>query len=258
MTTWLSIFGLVAGLASLGALRGEQRAATGAVVVGWIGLLAIGAGLHVGSAGTGGVPQWVPTWSLEGLAPMVAMVACAPAAVLPAIHGAETDASSAVCAGAWSIALSLLAGFWPESITLGAYNQGSLLIAAHAAAVVSALSVASAAALSAVSNGVGSHESQAVALAVRAVVMAWLAWPLAMLVHWRILGTPGVGSPAEWFAWGTVLFATGLVVASPSTSDARHADVVQRAMPVAVFVILSAAVGFAWFQGGWFGLSLPM
>jgi hypothetical protein len=262
MTTWSIGFGIVAGLAALWSIRGRRIGATVAVGVGWFGLLVVGIGLHFGAAGTGGVPEWVPTWSFSGLAPMVALVACAPPAVLPAIHGAETDAASAAAAAFWSIALAVTAGVWPESLTLSAHPQGGLLIAVHAAAVVAALSVASAAAGASVLGWFEEGPHRGPALARRAVVLAWLAWPLAELVHWRILGTPGVGSPSEWFALGTVLFATGLVVASPpkAASEGNRAgiDVMRQATPVAVLIVLGLGVGVSLAQGAWFSLSLPM
>jgi hypothetical protein len=136
------------------------------------------------------------------------------------------------------------------------------LIAVHAAAVVAALSVASAAAGASVMEWFGRGSRRGPALARRAVVLAWLVWPLAELVHWRILGTPGVGSPSEWFALGTVLFATGLVVASPpeatSEESRRRDDSMRQAIPVAVLLVLALGVGLSLAQGAWFGLSLPM
>lgn len=258
MTTWSIVFGLVAGCLALWSIRADRWAATGAVAVGWLGLLVIGGGLHVGSVGTAGVPQWVPTWSFEGLAAMVAMAACAPSAVLPAMHGGETDTASSASAGVWSILIAVAAAVWPESWAMGAYREGAVLIAAHGSALAAALSVASAAAGASVARWLGHQRGDADVLSRRAVVLAWLTWPLAELVHWRIIGTPAVGSPAEWFALGTVLLATGLVILSPRDGETDRAQVLRRTIPVAVFVVLAAGVGISLSQGGWFGLSLPM
>jgi hypothetical protein len=79
----------------------------------------------------------------------------------------------------------------------------------------------------------------------RAVILGWLAWLLAVLIHWNQFGVIGLGSPAEWTAVGTLLAATGLALMSWSRRESAFHAATRELTPGAVFALLVVALALA-------------
>lgn len=185
---------------------------TGAAGMGWLGLMTAAFAVQFGDR-----------VGLE-VAPIPASIAMAGAAALVVFPvTASTDAVRKVggtVAGLLAIAGAGGAVAFEVMIAGAPWPNGALLLAAHWATLGAAVSSALIGAVLQVGPGRVAFEDGASSVAesaaawgrdcsARAVGLVWLAWTLAILVHWRFLGAPGIGSRAEWFGLGISCLVTG-------------------------------------------------
>ncbi len=92
--------------------------------------------------------------------------------------------------------------------------------------------------------------------AYRAVVLGWLSWLLATLIHWNEFGAVGFGSPAEWSAVGALAVMTGVLLAGWSRSRRRVESVGRQLAPGILAAVLVLGIAAAVVFNAPFGLSI--
>lgn len=261
-TTVLGVFVGIGVAASLLCVFGVDRSAPVASLAGWIGLVGGAVALYAGQGSFEPAP--VPTAFL--------MAASAALAILPAAGDsgaarfAGALASTLVGGGLGSAALVFASSSPPTP-----WSEGAILIGVHWAALGAAATTALAGVLLVAgwvfrivrSSDAEGAEKEAFRLragardaAARGVALIWLAWPLARMIHWRFLGTPGVGSRSEWFGLGITLVATGALLVGWDLDESRSARLRSAAGPVAVAAAIITGVWIAFGFGSPFALSL--
>lgn len=225
------------------------------------GSVAAWTGLVVGAAILGWGAELGVTGSEIGVA-----LAMAAGASLVAVDGVED--LGAVARGSEyavvAVGAVIVAGSGWATAVLGhsPWPGGALLVAAHWCCLAASLGagVAGFGAVGASSLGEVGDDLQGGAVAHqcagRAVGFLWLGWAVAQLVHWRLLGVPGLGSRSEWFGLGVVLVATGSWIVGLPRAEAEPSALRRRGSAVAVPVVLLVGLALAWGFGAPLQLSL--
>lgn len=84
----------------------------------------------------------------------------------------------------------------------------------------------------------------------------WAAWFAMLVIHDDLIGSPGMGSPAEWVFTGTTILSTGLVALTWRPGGTTAATRLREATPGVLLALLFIAAGLAWRFGTLPGLSL--
>ncbi len=92
--------------------------------------------------------------------------------------------------------------------------------------------------------------------ALRAVVLGWLGWLLATLIHWNHFGAVGVGSPSEWSAVGLLSVATGVLLLGWTRREGRVGRIVRGLVPGVIFGLLVFGIALGVVFDAPFGVSI--
>lgn len=249
------------GILGLGASSSSERFGAKSLLgaysaVGWLGVI-----------GGTSVLQFGDRWNLESMPVPVALGVAAAGALAVAPLFRE-DRRVAPLAAFASGAVALVAGggaaWMALTVEATPWGRGAGLLGAHwavlAAATAAALTGALAAGRAVVADAPPNSKTlraHARDATLRAVLLLWVGWFAASLVHRRFLGAVGLGSRSEWFAVGTTLLATGILFAGWEVGDDRAARIRSTAAPIAVAVVVVAGLWLSFGFGSPFGLSLP-
>lgn len=257
---WSLVGVVTVGLAAQSAGEWFDRSPLGLLysTVGWAGLVGGAVALQFGD-------QWE-----VGLMPVpVALEMAAAGALVVAPLSGDRDEIAPLAAGA-SAVVALAAGggaIWmARSVGSSPWPNAALLLGANwsllAASAASALTGAFVAGRS-IYRAFGDESPESPALrghardaATRAVVLLWLGWSAASLVHRQFIGTTGLGSRSEWLAFGATLLATGCLLIGWDLGDDTSARIRSTAAPIAVAAVIVAAIWISFGFGSPFGLSL--
>lgn len=246
----LTAVGALVGLAAAWT-RGRLVMAT--ATLGWLGIL-VGAVCVQFGPRMGVTVAPVPT--------ALAMAGSAALVVVPAATSTEFVRRAGTAVPALVAGGGTAASLW-HLIEVGeaSWPQGALLIGTHWSALGAALSAALVGPLLQLAGGGEGETARAIRsfgrdFSARAVAFVWLAWTLAILVHWRFLGAPGIGARAEWFGLGMTLLATGGLLFGWSLEDDRASRF--RAVTASLWVagVLVAGVWLSFAFGSPFQLAI--
>ena len=248
------------GLLALLSLFAGRRWATAAVGFGWIALVVDAALLQFGGR-VGMAVDPIPT--------AIAMAGTGALVVIPATTERTTVRRVGAFVGALTAFGAVGAGQWFGS-EFGAapWPSGALLLGAHWTSLGASAAAATIGGLLGLgwvglarredpdSDRVGIVRAHARDSAGRAVVLAWLAWAIAELVHWRFLGTPAVASRSEWFGLGMTLLATGGLLVGWTLGDDTLERIRSAVATVWVAVVLIAGIWLSFGFGSPFQLTV--
>ena len=245
-------------LALWGAFR-HPKLLVSANGLGWAGILtaafAVQFGARVG-AEVAPVPAGI---AMAGAAALVVIpVTVSTAAVRKIAAPVAALLGGAGAAGAIAFELQIPEAPWAD---------GALLIGAHWATLGAALTAAAIGAALQLRTAFGGETEEGASIAeiaaafgrdysARAIALIWLAWTLAILVHWRYLGAPGLGSRSEWFGLGVVCLASGGLLLGWRLGGGRAARFRRIAAAIWVAGVLAAGIWLSFGFGSPFQLSL--
>ncbi len=253
----MAILGAVVGLAAV-LVRG--RLAMLAATLGWLGILTTASLVQFGGRVGMSVAPVPAAFAMAGSAALVV----APVGASSGLVRRLGVALPAVVAGAGAAAsIAYLTTFEPAP-----WPQGGLLIGVHWGALAASLAAALVAPTLRVaawwkgrSDGESSEQARILRafgrdFTARAVALVWLAWTLGVLVHWRFLGAPGLGTRSEWFGLGVALLATGGMMFGWPLDDRRAARIRGGFAAWWVAAVLVAGIWLSFGFGTPFQLSL--
>jgi hypothetical protein len=202
----------------------RKKLVQAAVFVGWAGILGGAAGIY--TAQLGSWSALVGTAACAGLAVLPMNIRLGSARNLAAASGALIPLAVAVL----GLALSVdIAGEPSDTMLLYAGRWGIFCAALVSALVAVALGLVGqwkggpdrTEGTQIRQNSRPSIRLYARDFALRAVILGWLSWLVAILIHWRQFGALGMASPAEWSALGAMMLASGALLMSWSTRRPR-------------------------------------
>jgi hypothetical protein len=250
---------LLATLAAASTLVIGRRGLAWASALGWIGIVGGAVGLRAESLGLE---------PMRGLVPGLGMAASACLAGLVSPGGsARSNRIVALCGVVCSTAWTGLAVWASQTLSPGRWHVGTMLSSVHVAVWATALTAAAIGAVLAIERLVrrgwtplepddGLREARR--WSGRATAIAWLAWPLSHLLHWRMQAVVGLGAPTEWVELGTCFVLSGLWIAGADADESRIGALGTAAISVATCAVAAAAFGVSLSLGGLLGVDIPL
>jgi len=230
---------------------------TAAAGLGWLGILTAAFAVQFGPRVGLSVAPIPASIAMAGSAALVVVPVTAETSRVRTIGGTIAACLAiAGAGGAIAFEMNVSEAPWPD---------GALLLGAHWAALGAAVSAALIGASLQIGQGIGTDDAPEIAAAAaawgrdcsaRAVALVWLAWTLAILVHWRYMGAPGIASRAEWFGLGIGCLATGGLLLGWRLGQGWGAKSRRIAASIWVAAVLIAGIWLAIGFGSPFQLTL--
>ena len=98
-------------------------------------------------------------------------------------------------------------------------------------------------------------ELQRVHLATGAILL-WIAWVLHLVIHYNLMGAPGMGSPAEWVFTGLCLAASGIALVARDLPQTQVGNAVADLLGGVLLASLLLVAGLSWRFGALPGMSI--